>query len=316
MRAPTAATLTTLLTVSLACTSKPESASPFMLFERPDMRAGIAYSEMDDAAKRESIGQFTCKPLWGGGKQCQNMIDPGMLIATVNGAGRVVHLKIATHPTMRGYAYDPRTQARIDFAQTEFTRMRQAWSTVTEPTVTAWARGTAVYRWVDDQSRWTGGMWYDSYYSTLRGDARTSLSRYQDSLAALPDSVVMIDEFAFEEYLKLQPADGARKSKTKGPPTDPLARMQFDLAMVLSAQAEYFEDHATYATSPNALIFLAGEGVRIEIRDATRAGWAAVATHDGVPGTTCVVYAGTVASPPRTPKGVLPAPEQVACDKA
>jgi hypothetical protein len=242
------------------------------------------------------------------------MIDPGMLIATVNGDGRVVHLKIATQPNMRGYQYDSRTQARVEFNQTEFVRMREAWSLVNTPTVTAWARGTAAYRWVDDQSRWTAGMWYDSYYATLRGDARTSLTRYQDTLASLPDSVVTIDEFAFEEYLELQPADGGRKSTKKGPPSDPLGRMQFDLAMVVSAQAEYFEDHATYATSADGLIFLAGDGVRIEIRDATRAGWAAVATHDAVPGMTCVVHAGTVASPPRTPKGVVPAAEQVACD--
>jgi hypothetical protein len=314
MRAPVAACIAALLAVSLACAKKPESISPFTFYERPDMRAGIAYAEMDAAANRESIGKFTCQPLWAGGRRCQIMIDPGMLIATVNGKGRVVHLKIETKPSLRGYQYDSRTWARVEFNQTEFVRMREAWSTVSDPTVTAWARGTAIYRWVDDQSRWTGGMWYNSYYSTLGGQARSDLAHYQDTLAALPDSVVTIDEFGFEEYLAQQPAEGGRKPSKKGPPADPLGRMQFDLAMVVSAQAEYFEDRARYAMSPDALIFLAGDGVRVEIRDVTRTGWSAVATHDALPGMTCVVYGGTVASPPRTPKGIVPAAEQVACD--
>jgi hypothetical protein len=242
------------------------------------------------------------------------MIDPGMLIATVNGKGRVVHLKIATQPNMRGTQWDPRTQARVDYAKGEFSRMREAWSIVNPPEVTARARGTAEFHWMDDQSRWSGGMWYGSLYTYLPSGWQSNMERYQDTLAYLPDSAVTADEFGLEEYLKLEPADAGGKSAKKGPPGDPLGRMQFDLAMVVSAQAEYFEDHATYATTPEGLIFLAGDGVHIAIRGATRAGWTAIATHDALPGMTCVVYAGTVAAPPQTPKGVTPAPGQVACD--
>ena len=304
------------LLLSLGCREETESASPFTFFERDDMRAGIKYAEMDEAAKRESIGRFTCKDLWAGGKRCQVMIDPGMLIATVNGKGRVVHLKIATEPKMRGTQWDPRTQARVEFAKSEFSRMREAWSVVNAPEVSARARGTADFRWVDNQSRWTGGMWYGSLYTYLPSGWQNDMHKYQDSLASLPDSVVTTDEFGLEEYLKLQPADAGGRSATKGPPADPLGRMKFDLAMVVSAQAEYFEDHATYAATPEGLIFLAGDGVHIEIRDATRAGWWAVATHDAIPGLTCVVYAGTVAAPPTTPKGLAPAAGKVACDPA
>jgi len=138
------------------------------------------------------------------------------------------------------------------------------------------------------------------------------MQMYRDSLAHLPDSIVATDAFRFDAYMKLQPE--AASAKRKGPPTDPLERMQFDLAMVVSAQAEHFEDHATYAVTPDALIFLAGDGVHIEIRDATRSGWAAVATHDAVPGMSCVVFSGIVPSPPRTPRGVIPSAGSVACD--
>ena len=302
--------------LSLACRKgAPEPASPFTFFERPDMRAGIDYATMDEAAKRESIGKFTCKPLWAGGKRCQVAIDPGQLIATVNGKGRVVHLKIATEPIMRGTQWDSRTQARVDYAKSEFTRMREAWSIVNPPEVSAKARGTAEFHWVDDQSRWTGGMWYGSLYTYLPKSWQQDMGKYQDTLAYLPDSVVTTDEFALEEYLALQPAD-AGGSKAKGPPSDPLERLKFDLEMVVSAQNEYFDDHRTFAKTPDGLIFLPGDGVRIEIRDATNAGWAAVATHDALPGTKCVVYARSVPTPPQTPKGVTPEPGQVACDAA
>jgi hypothetical protein len=313
MRALPLAGLTLLL--ALGCRDAgPEPVSPFTFFARDDMRAGVTYAAMDDAAKRESIGQFVCKDLWAGGKRCQAQIDPGMLIATVDGKGRVVHLMISTEAKMRGSQWDPRTQARVDFAKSEFTRMREAWSLVSEPEVTAWARGTAKFRWIDDQSRWSAGMWYGSLYTYLPANWQQSMAKYQDTLAYLPDSVVTADEIGLEAYMALQPADAAGRTAQKGPPSDPFERMQFDLTMVASAQSEYFEDHATFATSADALIFLAGEGVRIEIKDATRAGWAAIATHDALPGTTCVLYSGSVASPPRTPKGVAPTADAIACD--
>ena len=65
----------------------------------------------------------------------------------------------------------------------------------------------------------------------------------------------------------------------KGPPDAPVERLRFDLAMVASAQAEHFETHGSYATTADVLLFAAGEGVQIEIRDATRVGWAAVRSY-------------------------------------
>ena len=290
-----------------------------MFFERPDMRAGIKFAELENSAKRESIGQYVCKALWEGGKRCQLAIDPGTIVATVDGRGRIVHLKIETPPGLRGQPYDPRTEARIDFAKAEFMRMREAWGLINPPEVTVPAPGAANYRWIDNQSRWSGGMWYSPLYNYLspgwkRDQGEAGWKRYQDSLAYLPDSTVTIDEFGFEAFMKQQPADGANRMAAKGPPTNPLERLQFDLTMVASAQAEHLEDHGTYATSTAPLIFLAGDGVRIEIRDATRQGWAAIGTHDAVPGVTCVIHDGRVAAPPSTPKGVTPAPGQVACE--
>lgn len=302
------------LLAPLGCNRKPDIPSPFAFFAREDMRAGVRYSVMEEAARRESIGQFVCKDLWAGGRRCQTVIDPGMLIALVDGDGRVVHLKIETQRSMRGTQYDQRTMDRVDFAKAEFIRMREAWSLVNEPEVTAATRGSARFRWIDDQSRWSAGMWYGSMYTYLPTSYQNDMGRYQDSLAALPDSVVTVDEFAYEEFMKLEPAESGARPKQKGPPADPLERLQFDLTMVASAQVEYFEDHATYATTPGALIFLAGDGVHIELPEATRTGWVAIATHDALPGVKCVLFAGTVASPPSTPRGVVPAANTVACD--
>ena len=318
MRAYAIAALAAVLLIPLGCRDSgggPES--PFTFFERPDMRAGVQYSVMDDAAKKESIGQFVCKDLWEGGKSCQLEIDPGMLTAMVNKKGRVVYLKISSKPNMRGSQYDPRSWDRMEFAKGEYRRMREAWSMVNTPEVTAPGRGSAQYRWMDDQSRWSAGMWYSPLYNYLspgwkRDMGEAGRARFQDSLAYLPDSVVSIDEFAYEEYMKLEPAP--QRAAAKGPPSDPLERRQFDLAMVASAQAEYFEDHATYATAPDALIFLAGDGVNVELQSVTRQGWAAVASHDRLPGMKCVLYSGTVETPPVTPGGVTPRADQIACD--
>lgn len=321
MRIASVAGLIIVGLLSVGCRQKPEAQSPFMLFERPDMRPGIKFSEMETAAKRESISQFVCKELWAGGKRCHNTIDPGTLVATVDGRGRVVHLKIESPTAMRGQQYDPRTMARIDFAKAEYMRMREAWGIVNPPEVKVPSLGSADYHWIDNQSRWSAGMWYTPLWSYLspgwkRDMGEEGKKRFQDSLAYLPDSVVIIDEFGFEAFMKQEPAEGGKRLATRGPPTHPLERLQFDLAMVASAQAEHLEDHATYATSTAPLIFLAGDGVHIEIRDATRQGWAAIGTHDAVPGVTCVIHDGRVASPPSTPKGVTPAPGQVACDSA
>jgi hypothetical protein len=303
-----------LLLASLACRETPMPESPFTFFERPDMRAGIQFSLLDDAAKRESIGRFTCKDLWAGGKRCQMIIDPGMMIATVNGKGRVIHFKVATDKRLLGAQWDPRSEKRVDFAKAEFIKMREAWNLVNDAEVTVPARGAATFKWVDNQSRWTAGMWYGSRYGYLPEHWRSDMPHYQDSLAPLPDSVVTVDEFALEDYLAQQPTVKNSKAPPKGPPTTPLERMQFDLTMVASAQAEYFEDKATFATAPDRLLFLAGDGVRITIVEATNAGWSASATHDALPGIVCVLYSGTVASPPRTPKGMVPGADTVACD--
>jgi hypothetical protein len=318
MRSLATAALAAFTLVGLGCRDSgggPES--PFTFFARPDMRAGVKYSVMDDAAKKESIGQFVCKDLWEGGKSCQLEIDPGVLTAMVNAKGRVVHLKISSKPNMRGPQYDPRSWDRMDFAKGEYARMRDAWSMVNAPEVTAPSLGSAQYRWVDDQSRWTAGMWYSPLYTYFspgwkRDMGANGQERFRDSLAYLPDSVVTIDEFAYEEYMKLEPAP--QRAASKGPPSDPLERLQFDLAMVASAQAEYFEDHATFATATDALIFLAGDGVHIELQGVTRQGWAAIASHDRLPGMKCVLYSGSVEPPPVTPGGVTPKVDQIACD--
>ncbi|HZI41402.1 MAG TPA: hypothetical protein VFD67_06845, partial [Gemmatimonadaceae bacterium] len=65
---------TTLIATSLvvACGSASDlsdriaghRASPFALFGREDMRAGLRFDVLRDAAKKESVKQYECAPLW------------------------------------------------------------------------------------------------------------------------------------------------------------------------------------------------------------------------------------------------------------
>ena len=153
-------------------------------------------------------------------------------------------------------------------------------------------------------------MWYRSLYSYQPEHWKKDMSHYYDTLAYLPDSVITTDVPAFERFMKQRPPD-----PVVGPPDAPAERLRFDLEMVASAQAEYLEKHGSYAASPDSLVFAAGDGVRIEIRDATRDGWAAVGTHDAVPGVTCVIHGGSVAVPPRVPGGTSPPAGEVACSE-
>jgi len=87
-----------------------------------------------------------------------------------------------------------------------------------------------------------------------------------------------------------------------------LASMKSDLKNVAYLQEVYHNDNFTFTTSLSSLNFSGSEGVTITINEATNTGWAATATHQGVPSEQCGVYHGTANSSggdPATTVGVV-----------
>src|SRR5919198_3035576 len=75
--------------------------SPFALFGRRDMRAGLRFDVLRDAAAKESAKQYECVPLWAKARRCTVPIDPGTLTAIVDSTDRVIRLLAATDPMLR-----------------------------------------------------------------------------------------------------------------------------------------------------------------------------------------------------------------------
>ena len=90
------------------------------------------------------------------------------------------------------------------------------------------------------------------------------------------------------------------------------ATMRSDLRNLAVAQESHVYDYANYydgAVPGGTLDFNPSEGVSITLSDVSLGGWAATATHTGIPGETCALFIG-LANPvaPATVEG------QVVCD--
>lgn len=78
------------------------------------------------------------------------------------------------------------------------------------------------------------------------------------------------------------------------------ANMKADLRNIAAAQETYLYDNHTYYAGgiPSAqLSFIPSTGITVVLSDVSAGGWAASATHQSLPGTTCALYVG-LASPP------------------
>src|SRR5438477_12735716 len=83
------------------CSIAGDRASPFRLIGRKDMRAGLRFDVVQDAATKESVTQFECLPLWAKARRCSVPIETGMLTGIVDSTGRVIRLLAATDPMLR-----------------------------------------------------------------------------------------------------------------------------------------------------------------------------------------------------------------------
>src|ERR1051325_10488812 len=76
-------------------------ASPFALFGRDDRRAGLRFETLRDAAKKESVKQYKCLPLWARAQRCSVAIEGGILVAIVDSTDRVIRLLTAPDSLIR-----------------------------------------------------------------------------------------------------------------------------------------------------------------------------------------------------------------------
>jgi type IV pilus assembly protein PilA len=86
------------------------------------------------------------------------------------------------------------------------------------------------------------------------------------------------------------------------------AAMMADLKNLAAQEELYHNTHFTYSSSMTAVESVASGGVTVTINEATGQGWAATASHAGVPGQQCGVYHGNAAASggdPATAAGVV-----------
>jgi hypothetical protein len=107
---------------------------------------------------------------------------------------------------------------------------------------------------------------------------------------------------------------GAELARAQG---DPIAAMKGDLRRLVSANEVYHAKTTKYAGDVSALpAFKPSPGVAVTILGATAGGWSAKATASGLPGKSCVIYAGSVSPAPKTDAEGRSGPEAVAvCDR-
>jgi len=292
-------------------------ASPFALFGRTDMRAGMRYETLREAAKKESVRQYECLPLWAKAQRCSVVIESGALIAIVDSSGRVIRLLATTDPMLRGADMHGQLLLRDVVRDT-----RMAWDSV-----------GALHRndgdplapelfWLDRTQRWSGTLWYSRAH---RADVPAASSAATDAELAmtLPESIGVTDSPAYALFWQLHPAprEVRRIVPVAPPPVPPsaddiLTMLRSDLRALTIAEEETVHRAGAYETHLDHLNLAPSPGVRVELLHATVDGWSAMATHAGLPGMSCVVYAGDVATPPATRKsGRRGIAGEVACDR-
>jgi len=82
----------------------------------------------------------------------------------------------------------------------------------------------------------------------------------------------------------------------------PIVQMKVDLRNLARSQDAWLGTQGGYSwrTEPFAMQYLWHRGVKLRILSADRESWSARATHDALPGRSCVIWVGPVATAPRT----------------
>ena len=292
--------------------------SPFRLFGRDDMRAGLPFRTLEAAAKNESVRQYQCVPLWSGARRCSLAVETGLLAAIVDSTQRVIRLVAASDTGSRD-RYD--VHGLLIFRDV-VRDTRAAWDSVGTLYRDGMDADTPQLRWLDPTHRWGGSLWYSRAH---RADVRSSPAAMDAELAvSLPESITVTDMPAYTLWMERQPPNPAPKpiaSPLKvavgAPPTrdDLLTMLRSDLRALTIAEEGVVHATGNYETQLERLPFTRSDGVVLQLVHATPDGWGAVATHPSLPSVSCVVFAGNVPTTPMTRReGRRGSPGEVVCD--
>lgn len=294
-------------------------ASPFSLFGRDDMRAGLRFDVLRDAAKKESVKQYECVALWVKAQRCSVPIESGMLTAIVDSAGRVIRLLASTDPILRSGI---NVHGQLIFRDV-VRDTRAAWDSVGIVQRDDGDPLAPQLRWIDKGKRWGSSLWYSSLH---RANVPHSSGAATDAELAmtLPESLGVTDLPAYALFAQLRPvpapppAPARRRSAPPRPPTpeEILTMLRSDLRAVTIAEETAIHRSGEYETQLEPLHLTPSDGVRLQLVNATSEGWSATASHPSLPGLTCVVFAGDLAAPPATAKqGRRGPPGEIVCDR-
>ena len=294
-------------------------ATPFTLFGREDMRAGLSFLVLENAAHKESVRQYQCVSLWAKARRCSLPIETGMLVAILDSTDHVIRLVSAS---------DSLSRSRSDVHGLLIFRdvvreTRAAWDSAGVLHRDGMVADVPQLRWVDRSGRWGASIWYSRAH---RANVQTSPAAMDTELAmSLPESLGVTDLPAYELFMQRQPPPPAPKPAVEHPvqlaaapptPDELLSMLQSDLRAVTIAEEGSVHRSGRYETQLEKLSIAPSAGVHLELIRPTPDGWSAVATHPSLPGVSCVVFAGEVPSPPATRKqGRRGAAGDVVCDK-
>jgi hypothetical protein len=303
--------LAALSALSLACGSSSDladriaghRASPFALFGRDDMRAGLRFDVLRDAAKKESLKQYECVPLWVKAQRCTVPIESGVLVAILDSTAHVIRLLAATDTILRNGI---NVHGQLIFRDV-VRDTRKSWDSVGVMQRNDADPITPQLSWVDRSRHWSGSLWYSRAH---RADVPRSSAAASDAELAmtLPESLGVTDLPAYALFTQLRPPprlSPRNRAVAEAPPAPPtrdeiLTMLRSDLRAVTIAEEGALHRTGIYETRLDRLELTPSPDVSVELVNPTTEGWSAVAIHPGLPGLSCVVYAGDVAAPPVT----------------
>ena len=294
-----------------------KSTSPFALYARDDMRAGLPYEVMVQTAQKESSQPLTCMPLWARARRCAVRIEHGVLAAVVDSTERIIRFVVTLDEAVRSGQNRYGQTIMRDVMED----MKREWNAVGTMTREPSDESPPQRRWLDRGKRWGGTLWYPP----PRGvSGPVQQTRDVDLDIALPDSFGVTDLPAYSLLLQLRPPQAAPRPRptfvTPPQPEPPtreqlLAMMRSDLRELTINQEAAIHATGRYETSLDHLRVVSTVGVRFALVNPTPDGWSATATHPSLPGLSCVVFAGIVVERPRTKhSGLTGAPGEVVCD--
>ena len=293
--------------------------SPFTLFGRDDMRAGLRFDALREAAKNESVKQYECVELWAKAQRCSVPIESGMLSAVVDSTGHVIRLLALTDPVLRNGL---NVHGQLIFRDV-VRDTRASWDSVGVSQIDDNDPMSPQFRWLDPSARWGSALWYSRVH---RADVpRVTGAALATELAmTLPESIGVTDLAAYSLFVQRRPKPVPEMASAISPIEAPhrapifdeiLTMLRSDLRALTIAEEEAVHETGRYVTRLDSLHIARTAGVDLQLTRATEDGWSAIATHPALPGRSCVIFAGNVSTAPVTQKEQRHAPAgEIACD--